>query len=110
MIRVVYTIFFLTLLSSIPRGIDAQEIRTPKPPAAPRINGPSVFDVRPGSPLLYRIPATGQRPIEFAADRLPAGLQIDPRTGQIVGSLKEPGEHRVTLRAKNAVGETQKSF
>jgi alpha-galactosidase len=110
MIRNVCTIVFLTVLSSIPRGLDAQEIRTPKPPASPRINGPAVFGVRPGSLFLYRIPATGQRPIEFGADQLPAGLQIDSKTGQIAGSLKAPGEHRVTLRAKNAVGESEKAF
>jgi alpha-galactosidase len=110
MIRNVCTIVFLTVLSSIPRLVDAQEIRTPKPPAAPRVNGPAVFGVRPGSPFLYRIPATGQRPIEFTVDHLPAGLQIDSKTGQIVGSFKEPGEHRVTLRARNAVGETEKAF
>jgi len=85
-------------------------IRTPKPPATPRINGPSVFGVRPGSPLLYRIPATGDRPMEFSVDGLPAGLEVDSRTGQITGSLDKPGEHIVTLRAKNALGESLRKF
>ncbi len=89
---------------------DKAEIRTPKPPATPRINGPAIFGVRPGSPFLYRIPATGQRPMQFSVDGLPAGLQVDPATGQITGALKESGEHVVTLRAKNALGATQRKF
>ena len=42
-------------------------------PPHPRIHGPSVFGVRPGSPLLYTIPATGERPMQFSVDELPAG-------------------------------------
>ena len=86
------------------------EIRTPKAPETPRINGPSIFGVRPGSPLLYRIAATGARPMEFSVDGLPAGLQVDAKTGQIIGSLKDPGERTVTLRAKNANGSNEKKF
>ncbi|MCX5643712.1 MAG: putative Ig domain-containing protein [Phycisphaerae bacterium] len=85
-------------------------IRTPKPPATPRINGPLVFGVRPGYPFLYRIPATGDRPMEFSVGSLPTGLQVDANTGQITGSLKEPGEYLVTLRAKNALGAGEKKF
>src|SRR5579859_5422210 len=76
---------------------DALHILTPKPPDTPRINGPSIFGVRPGSPLLYRIPATGVRPMEFSDENLPAGLQVDRQTGQITGSFKEAGEYLVTL-------------
>jgi len=86
------------------------EIRTPKPPQTPRINGPSIFAVRPGHPFLYLIPATGARPMEFSVESLPAGLAVDARTGQITGSLKEAGEHIVTLRAKNALGASEKKF
>ena len=35
------------------------EIRTPKAPASPRINGPAIFGVRPGHPFFYHIPVTG---------------------------------------------------
>lgn len=86
------------------------EIRTPKPPETPRINGASIFGVRPGAPLLYRIPATGVRPMEFSVESLPAGLQVDAKTGQITGSLKEPGEHLVALRAKNSVGTSERKL
>src|SRR5258708_7681881 len=44
----------------------APEVRTPKAPAPPRINGPGIFGVRPGHTFLYHIPATGDRPMTFA--------------------------------------------
>ncbi len=79
-------------------------ILTPAPPATPRINGPRVFGVRPGHPFLFQIPATGERPMQFSADGLPAGLMLDAATGHITGSLAAPGTHRVTLHATNARG------
>src|SRR2546421_4655950 len=57
----------------------APEIRTPKAGLAPRINGPSVFGVRPGHPILYTIPASGDRPMEFSVTRLSAGLELDSK-------------------------------
>lgn len=89
-------------------GRTPPEIRTPKAPASPRINGPAVFGVRPGAPVLYRIPATGERPMEFSADGMPNGLQLNPTTGEITGTLREPGRHALMLRAKNARGTTEK--
>ena len=38
-------------------------ILTPKAPDTPRINGAMIFGIRPGSPFLYTIPATGIRPM-----------------------------------------------
>jgi alpha-galactosidase len=83
---------------------------TPKPPPTPRINGPKIFGVRPGSSLLYPIPATGDRPMTFAVDGLPDGLSLDAATGRITGAVKMPGEFAVTLRAKNALGAAEKPF
>ena len=48
--------------------------------------------------------------MEFSVESLPTGLQVDAKTGQITGSLKEPGEHLVTLHAKNALGTSEKKF
>jgi alpha-galactosidase len=79
-------------------------ILTPKPAATPRINGPRVFGVRPGHPFLYAIPATGERPMKFSADGLPAGLALDAATGRITGTIAAAGTHRVALRATNARG------
>jgi alpha-galactosidase len=86
------------------------EILTPKPAPTPRINGPKIFGVRPGSPFLYSIPATGDRPMTFSADGLPEGLQLDAANGRISGTLNTAGEYKVTLRAKNSLGVAEKSF
>ena len=88
----------------------APYILTPPAPATPRINGASVFGVRPGSPFLYTIPATGERPMTFSAKGLPAGLAVDPATGRITGSLPDKGEFTVTLHAENSLGQNDKSF
>jgi alpha-galactosidase len=79
-------------------------VLTPAAPSEPRINGPKVYGVRPGSPLLYRIPCTGARPIEFRAKGLPQGLSLDPRTGIIIGRTTEKGTHSAVLTARNAQG------
>ena len=88
----------------------APYILTPPAPATPRINGANVFGVRPGSPFLYTIPATGDRPMTFSAKSLPRGLKLDAATGHITGALKNKGEFTVTLRAKNSLGAAEKQF
>ena len=86
------------------------EIRTPKSPLTPRINGPSIFGVRPGSFFLYHIPATGERPMQFSARGLPTGLQLDARSGEITGWLPKAGQYRLALHVKNARGRSKKLF
>src|SRR5262245_42442699 len=102
------TLFLVSSPSALPA--DSPEIRTPKPGPAPHINGPSIFGVRPQAPFLYRIAATGNRPMEFDVASLPSGLRLDSKTGEIAGSLKKPGEHTVTLRARNSAGRAEKKF
>ncbi len=89
---------------------EAAVILTPPASPKPRINGAEIFGVRPGSPFLFTIAATGDRPLTFAADNLPAGLQLDPKTGRITGSLTNVGEYNVILRAKNALGAAKRKF
>jgi len=80
-------------------------ILTPKPGPEPRINGPKVYGCRPGRPLLYRIPCTGQRPITFSAEDLPDSVQLDAATGIISGRApKDRGEYAVTLKAASPHG------
>jgi alpha-galactosidase len=85
-------------------------ILTPKPPRTPRINGARIFGVHPGHPFLFTIPATGDRPMTFAADRLPKGLAVDAQTGQIQGRIEKPGTYVVTLRAANSLGTAKRKF
>jgi alpha-galactosidase len=85
-------------------------ILTPREPHTPRINGPGIYGERPGNPFLYTIPATGDRPMTFAADGLPAGLTLDPNTGQITGVVVTAGSYPVTLTAENALGKATRNF
>jgi alpha-galactosidase len=91
--------------------VDEPAVRlTPPPAPTPRINGAKIFGVRPGSPFFFTIAATGTRPITFAAQDLPAGLTLDPKTGQITGTLHKPGTYDVTLIATNNLGEARRPF
>jgi alpha-galactosidase len=103
---------FLTgiTLSISAAAAETAEILTPKAPDTPRINGAKVFGVRPGSPFMYTIAASGQRPMTFAADGLPEGLSLDPQTGRITGVLQKRGEHTVVLHAKNDLGQAERKF
>jgi alpha-galactosidase len=83
-------------------------ILTPKPAAEPRINGARVYGERPGRPFLFTIPATGDRPMTFAAEGLPDGLKLDEKTGRITGKVDKAGEFNVTLKANNARGSDAK--
>jgi len=100
----------VVFISTSARAGDSPEIRTPPAPPAPRINGPEIFGVRPDHPFLYHIPATGSRPMVFSADQLPAGLTLDPRTGNITGVIHKKGDYQVTFHAKNALGIADKKF
>jgi alpha-galactosidase len=79
-------------------------ILTPRPGPGPRIHGAKVFGVRPGSPFLFRIPATGERPLRYGATGLPKGLRLDEVTGRIGGHLDRAGRHDVVLEVSNARG------
>ena len=104
---------FVVLLSAVfsqPQGEGV--ILTPPAPHAPRINGPKVYGVRPGSPFLYRIPATGERPMKFVAKDLPRGLSLDAATGIIAGTIADrtPKAYAVTLLAENSRGRGKREF
>jgi len=89
----------------IPDRITTEKyILTPKAGEIPRINSPKVFGVRPGSPVLYTVAATGKRPVKYTAYQLPNGLNMDEETGQITGVLAEKGTYYVVVRADNELG------
>jgi alpha-galactosidase len=90
--------------------VSAEEILTPFPGSTPHINGPKIYGVRPGSPFLYRIPCTGERPMKFSAENLPAGLTLDEQSGIITGKISTAGTNRVTLLAKNTQGTARREF
>jgi len=93
------------------RPNSAPRILTPKPGPAPRINGPTVIGVRPGRPFIYRIPTTGDRPLAFAVEHLPASLTVDPQSGVIRGAAPAAaGQVVVRLKATNASGSATREL
>lgn len=85
-------------------------ILTPPPSEAPRINGAKVFGVRPGSPFMFTIAATGIRPMKFSATGLPKGLSLNSKKGFITGSITTKGTYEVLLKAKNVKGSAERKL
>ncbi len=89
---------------TIDRPVEAAVIYTPKAALTPRINGSKIYGARAGNDFLFRIAATGERPMEFKAKGLPEGVTLDKKTGIITGKINKEGSYTVTLRAKNKKG------
>lgn len=85
-------------------------ILTPKAPLEPRINGADIFGVRPNSPFLFKIAATGEKPLTYDVKDLPDGLTVDKATGIISGKLSKEGDYRVTFIVKNKQGTAEQFF
>ncbi len=95
---------------TVPVPQETAVVLTPKPPTAPRINGPRVYGCRPGHPFLFRIPTTGERPMKFAAETLPDSLRLDADNGIIIGIAPARGTYAVTLQAENRHGAATRPF
>lgn len=85
-------------------------VLTPKASSQPRINGARVVGVRPGSPFLFKVPATGDAPLMYSADGLPSGLSLDAQSGIITGVLPEKGTYDVTLNVANFLGGAKRQL
>lgn len=72
--------------------------------SVPMLNYPRITGATPGRPFMFQIPASGDQPLTFAAQGLPAGLMLDPKTGRITGSLKQAGRTPVAVTVTNAKG------
>jgi alpha-galactosidase len=107
-----FSVSFIVHADPIPQKGPAEDevLLTPPPPKEPRINGPEVYGARPGSPFLYRIPCTGERPITFRAKGLPEGLTLDPASGIVTGKIEKAGTRVVTFYAKNEYGKAKRQF
>lgn len=88
-------------------------ILTPPPGPAPKINSPSLFGVRPGSPFRLKVAATGDKDgMTYSASGLPTGLVIDATTGIITGSIADmnPGSYDVQLHVTNRHGTASQTL
>ena len=95
-----------------PNRGEGNYILTPKESPNVEIHGPSVFGVRPGSPFLFTIPATGEGKLTYAVENLPKGLSFDAHTGIIRGKIisKKHANYKVKFVVKNALGTASKNF
>lgn len=85
-------------------------VLTPPAPATPRFNGAPVWGVRPGSPVIYRFPVSGDRPMKFTCNNLPEGLQLTESDGVLSGKIEKPAILTFTVTAKNAKGKASQDF
>ena len=88
-------------------------ILTPPAPKAPRINSPARYGARPGHPIIFKVPVTGEKPVEvsFSVDGgKKADLRLDHATRTLTGSVAEAGEYPITFIAKNAHGSAEKKM
>ena len=101
-------------------------ILTPPESEKPRINGPVVYGVRPGHPIIYRVPVTGLRPmkISIAAKNAKCAknrseclcvlcgrkITFNPATQVLTGSIDQPGDYPLTIVAENAKGKAEKTL
>ena len=103
-----------TVTGAAPQAVDPpaepRVVLTPKPGPKPRINGAKIFGVRPWSPFLFTIPATGERPLKYEATGMPDGLALDSKAGQITGAIPTRGEYGMTFRVSNKRGRATRAF
>lgn len=103
-VKNIFYFFFCLFLITIQAQNKDKRILTPKPAKHPKVNAVRVFGVRPNNEFFYKIPATGETPIIYGVENLPAGLIVNPKNGVITGVLREKGEYNVTLKATNKFG------
>jgi hypothetical protein len=86
-------------------------IRTPKPAAGPAINTPDRYGARKGNPFLYKIPATGIKPLVYTIKNLPEGLSLsNDNMGIIRGVLNEEGDFPIEITVSNTAGSAIKKM
>jgi alpha-galactosidase len=84
------------------------QILTPPPSKLPRINGAKVFGVRPNSPVLYKIAASGEKPMKYEVTGLPNGLALNNETGIITGKLSKRGDYQMQVKVTNGLGKAER--
>lgn len=85
-------------------------ILTPPAGPLPRINGAKIYGARPGSPILYKIAASGEKPMRYSIEPLPDGMSLDSETGVLTGRVNTRGTYEMTVKATNARGDATRKF
>ena len=86
-------------------------ILTPPEKEAPQFNGADIWGVRPGHPVIFRVPVSGVRPMKFSAKGLPAGVTLDPAKGILGGvAPAKKGDYDIVITAENAKGRAERTI
>lgn len=96
-------LYHVRLSATNATGTGRRTLRLTVLPAPPVITSPTSAGFSAGLPFVYQITASGESP-RFGATGLPAGLTLDAASGQILGTVVNPGVHQITLTATNAGG------
>ena len=84
-------------------------ILTPPEKETPQFNGADIWGVRPGHPVIFRIPVSGARPMKFSAKGLPEGVTLDPEKGILGGvAPQKKGDYDIEVTAENARGRAER--
>ena len=84
-------------------------ILTPAPKAEPQFNGADIWGVRPGRPIIFRVPISGEKPMKYSAENLPEGVTFDTEKGILGGvAPMAEGDYDINVTAENAKGKASK--
>ena len=92
------------------RKPEREYILTPKLSLKPVINAPYIFSARPGNPVLFTIPVSGERPIQVKASNLPAGLVLCTETGKVTGEVSMQGNFSFDVIVENRHGKNTRTL
>lgn len=83
---------------------------TPAEEAKPAINGPLVVGAVVNKPFLFRIPVSGQKPINLQVTGLPEGVKFDAKNGVISGIVRKSQDFPLKIVAKNQAGSDEQTI
>lgn len=76
----------------------------------PEIHPPYVVGCTPRRPFLFRLPASGERPLRYTVHGIPAGLKIDGSQGILYGEVATAGEYELLVQVANRHGKDEKKL
>ena len=86
-------------------------ILTPPEKPEPQFNGAEVWGVRPGHPVIFRVPISGVRPMTLTAEGLPEGVTFAAEKGILGGvAPQKAGDYPIRVTATNARGSATKTI
>ncbi|MEP6674637.1 MAG: glycoside hydrolase family 27 protein [Ferruginibacter sp.] len=105
-----YTFIENSSMQKVSLQIALPYLLTPAPAAVPKINGAKTFGVKPNAPFFFKIPATGNKPLQYAVENLPEGIKLDADNGILTGSIGRKGNYELTFIVRNKMGTARRPF